>query len=161
MADSETVIPDPENGNPSAKLLPPEGGDNPEDAEISVKIEGEQKEGIDDASAEKSQTDKKLLEQQLADAEVKAQDNLRKAEERNRQEILDLAKKKDISACRNHKGWNSLPERYAIEAVLNIGQYKGVDLKKVQKILKNKHFNSYKDFTDTQNEIIKKLNEDD
>ena len=72
-------------------------------------------------------------------------------------EILAFVNQKNLQACRNHPGWNrhlTKQERYAVEAVLNMEQYKGTKKKHVENLLKGKHFfNNWDELMRTKREI--------
>lgn len=87
--------------------------------------------------------------QEAKDAAAKAERDKEEAakklqaakKEETKAEILNLVNKKNLEACRVHWGWKKYltqRERYAVEAVLNINQYRGVVKKNVENYLTDK-----------------------
>ena len=97
----------------------------------------------------------------IADAEkaMKQKKEVEDAIKKTKVEILAFVNQKNLQACRNHPGWNghlTKEERYAVEAVLNMGQYKGAKKKSVEILLKSKHsFNNWDELMKTRGEIEK------
>lgn len=164
---SEELMADktPDSKDPSTTSLLSEV--KPEDGDDQKTIE-EDLNNVDDTPTGNNQASEYQKMDQQQEAEKKAKENLRQAElekqkedrEKVRQEILALVNKKDLVKCRNHKGWNNLPEKSAIEAVLNLSQYKGALKKKVENLQEERMpFKSLKEVQEAQQQIWRYQNE--
>lgn len=124
--------------------------------DVTVTEEQEKKKQEEDAKRiQEEEAKKKLLaEQKAKEKEVKAQ---------ARKDILALVNRKNLQAIRATKGIENIlstQELSAVEAVLYMKQYKGATKKNVEKLLKDKTFNSFEEVVATQKQIWKIMNEE-
>ena len=105
--------------------------------------------------ADKILAEKKREEEVAAEKEKKAA--VAKAKAKTKAEILELVKKKKLNECRSHPGWNKdleEGERLAVEAILNIDQFKGQKKKRVEIYVKKLDVKSWDDIMNARKTIL-------
>ena len=105
--------------------------------------------------ADKILAEKKREEEVAAEKEKKAA--VAKAKAKTKAEILELVKKKKLNECRSHPGWNKdleEGERLAVEAILNIDQFKGQKKKRVENYVKKLDVKSWDDIMNARKTIL-------
>lgn len=73
-----------------------------------------------------------------------------------RADILDLVRKRNISGCRSHSGWEkylSSNERTQVESLLCLNKHSSEAKRRIQEYLNGKQFNSWKDVKDANNQV--------
>ena len=73
-----------------------------------------------------------------------------------RADILDLVRKRNISGCRSHSGWEkylSSNERTQVESLLCLNKHSSEAKRRIQDYLNGKQFNSWKDVKDANNQV--------
>lgn len=127
----------------------------------------DENEQLKDKLSEAEAEAKKAEEQALLDAKEKEDQAKAKAEAKAKEaeakakakaEILELVQKKDLNECRSHPGWNKYltnNERLAVEAILNLDQYKGTYKNRVKKYVSTLKISAWNDIIQARKEIIK------
>lgn len=121
-------------------------------SQINAEIE-QQKVTETEAKENEAEEDEKIQVQQKTTEETKKK--LNKAREAI---LLEINKTHNITECRKHKNWNDLSrdDQLAVEAVLNLEQYKRTVKKSVEKLLKSKKtYHNWDDLIKTHGEILK------
>ena len=82
--------------------------------------------------------------------------DLKRECDRCRADILEFVRKRNISGCRSHSGWEkylSSNERSQVESLLCLDKYDSEAKRRIQEYLNGKQFYSWKDVKDANNQV--------